>query len=63
MDTSDNAISTDKIGSKLFYEYMVHMAKDHGLSGVTVYHSIMGFGKAVLSEIRKEKMTTLKFLY
>jgi PII-like signaling protein len=38
------ASTTDKIGSKLLYEYLVHKAKDQGLSGVTVYRGIMGYG-------------------
>jgi uncharacterized protein len=38
------ASTTDKIDSKLFYEYIVHLAKDNGVSGVTVYRGIMGFG-------------------
>jgi PII-like signaling protein len=38
------ASTTDKIGSKLFYESVVHKAKDAGISGVTVYRGIMGYG-------------------
>jgi PII-like signaling protein len=38
------ASTTDKIGSKIFYEYIVHKAKDFGISGVTVYRGIMGYG-------------------
>ncbi len=38
------ASSTDKIGMKLLYEYLVHMAKENGISGVTVYRGIMGYG-------------------
>ncbi|MBA7518990.1 hypothetical protein ES705_11064 [subsurface metagenome] len=38
------ASSTDKIESKLLYEYIVHKAKEQGLSGVTVYRGIMGYG-------------------
>lgn len=40
------ASSTDKIGTKLFYEYVVHAAKDFGVSGVTVYRGIMGYGRS-----------------
>lgn len=36
--------STDKIGQKLLYEYIVEIAKDKGISGVTVYRGIMGYG-------------------
>jgi PII-like signaling protein len=36
--------STDKMGSKLLYEYIVHEAKKKGISGVTVYRGIMGYG-------------------
>jgi PII-like signaling protein len=63
METSDNAIlkiyasSTDKIGSKLFYEYIVHLAKDHGMAGVTVYRGIMGFGQS--SDINSSKFWEL----
>jgi uncharacterized protein len=52
MGTSGNAVlkiyasSTDRIGSKLLYEYIVHLAKDHGVSGVTVYRGIMGYGQS-----------------
>lgn len=38
------ASSTDKIGQKLLYEYIVELAKDKGISGVTVYRGIMGYG-------------------
>jgi PII-like signaling protein len=38
------ASTTDKIGSKLLYEFVVHKAKEEGLSGVTVYRGIMGYG-------------------
>ena len=50
MNTTEHSIlkiyasTTDKIGSKLFYEYIVHRAKDSGISGVTVYRGIMGYG-------------------
>jgi PII-like signaling protein len=63
MNTTDNAIlkiyasSTDRIGSKLFYEYLVHMAKDHGMSGATVYRGIMGFGQS--SDINSSKFWEL----
>ncbi|HEY4786451.1 MAG TPA: DUF190 domain-containing protein [Bacteroidales bacterium] len=50
METSENGIlkiyasSTDKIGFKLFYEHVVQLAKEKGISGVTVYRGIMGYG-------------------
>jgi PII-like signaling protein len=50
MKTSEDLIlkiyasTTDKIGTKLLYEHMVNLAKDKGISGVTVYRGIMGYG-------------------
>lgn len=50
MKSSGNSIlkiyasSTDRIGSRLFYVHMVHLAKEKGISGVTVYRGIMGYG-------------------
>src|SRR5512138_3861713 len=50
METKDQSAlkihisSTDKMGSKLLYEYIVHQAKNKGISGVTVYRGIMGYG-------------------
>jgi len=38
------ASTTDRIGSKLLYEHIVNLAKDKGISGVTVYRGIMGYG-------------------
>jgi uncharacterized protein len=38
------ASTTDRIGSKLLYEYIVELARDHKISGVTVYRGIMGYG-------------------
>lgn len=53
MKTTDNcsilkiyASSTDKVGTKLFYEHIVYLAKEKGISGVTVYRGIMGFGSS-----------------
>jgi hypothetical protein len=48
------ASTTDKIGSKLLYEYIVHKAKDAGITGVTVYRGIMGYGLS-------SKITSSKF--
>jgi uncharacterized protein len=38
------ASTTDRIGTKLFYEHIVELARDNGISGVTVYRGIMGYG-------------------
>jgi len=38
------ASNTDRIGSELLYEHVVYLAKDRGISGVTVYRGIMGYG-------------------
>lgn len=40
------ASTTDKIGMKLLYEHIVYLAKEQGISGVTVYRGIMGFGQS-----------------
>ena len=52
MDLSVNSIlriyasSTDKIGQELFYEYLVNLAKQRGITGATVYRGIMGYGES-----------------
>ena len=38
------ASNTDRIGSDLLYEHIVYLAKEKGISGVTVYRGIMGYG-------------------
>ncbi len=38
------ASTTDRIGSTLLYEYVVRLARENGISGVTVYKGIMGYG-------------------
>jgi len=38
------ASTTDRIVSKLLYEFIVELARDRGISGVTVYRGIMGYG-------------------
>ena len=38
------ASTTDRIGSKLLYQYLVEKAKEEGISGATVFRGIMGFG-------------------
>lgn len=49
------ASTTDKIGQKLLYEHLVHLAKDDGISGVTVYRGIMGYG------LSSQHISTSKF--
>jgi uncharacterized protein len=36
--------TTDKAGTGLLYEHIVYLAKSKGISGVTVYRGIMGYG-------------------
>lgn len=61
METSEYSIlkiyasSTDKLGTKLLYEYIVELAKEKGLSGATVYRGVMGFGQS------SKKISTSKF--
>ena len=38
--------STDKIGSEMVYEFIVHKAKKENIAGVTVFRGIMGYGKS-----------------
>lgn len=38
------ASSTDKIGPQLFYEKIVFLAREKGLTGATVFRGIMGYG-------------------
>jgi len=38
------ASNTDMIGHELFYEHVVYLAKEKGISGVTVFRGIMGYG-------------------
>ncbi len=40
------ASSTDKIGTKLLYDHVVNLAREKGISGVTVYRGIMGYGSS-----------------
>ena len=50
MNSSENSIlkiyasSTDHIGFELLYEHLVVLAKEKGITGVTVYRGIMGYG-------------------
>lgn len=38
------ASNTDMISHQLFYEHLVYLAREKGISGVTVYRGIMGYG-------------------
>jgi uncharacterized protein len=38
------ASTTDKMGSKLLYHYLVEKAKKQGINGATVFRGIMGYG-------------------
>lgn len=38
------ASTTDSVGSKLLYQYIVELARDTGIAGATVYRGIMGYG-------------------
>jgi PII-like signaling protein len=40
------ASTTDRLGHQLLYERLVYLAKEQGLSGVTVYRGIMGYGSS-----------------
>lgn len=63
MEKSNNSIlkiyasSTDRIGSKMLYEYIVHEARDYGITGATVYRGIMGYGSS--SQINSSKFWEL----
>ncbi len=52
METGDFSVlkiyasSTDKMGNKLLYEEIVYTARRNGISGITVYRGIMGFGQS-----------------
>jgi PII-like signaling protein len=41
-----HASTTDRIGSKVLYEYIVGLAMKQGIRGATVYRGIMGFGSS-----------------
>lgn len=40
------ASSTDKIGTRLLYDHIVSIAREKGVSGVTVFRGIMGYGSS-----------------
>jgi len=52
-----HASTTDRVGSKLLYEYIVELARESGISGATVYRGIMGYGAS--SKIHSSKFWEL----
>ncbi len=40
------ASTTDKVNNELLYEYIVYLAKEKNISGVTVYRGVMGYGES-----------------
>ena len=40
------ASTTDRIGSKALYQYLVEKAREKGISGATVFRGIMGYGSS-----------------
>ena len=63
MDQTEHSIlkiyasTTDRIESKLLYEHIVFSAKEYGISGVTVFRGVMGYGMS--SEISSSKFWEL----
>ena len=51
------ASSTDKVDSKLLYQYIVELAREKNISGATVYRGIMGYGQS--SEISSSRFWEL----
>ncbi|PID91993.1 MAG: hypothetical protein CSA96_05555 [Bacteroidetes bacterium] len=41
-----HASTTDKIGNKLLYQYVVEKAQEAGIAGATVQRGIMGYGSS-----------------
>ena len=41
-----HASTTDKIRSRLLYQYIVELGKEKGITGATVYRGIMGYGSS-----------------
>jgi len=52
-----HASTTDRIGSKLLYQYIVELARSSGITGATVYRGIMGYGAS--SKIHSSKFWEL----
>lgn len=40
------ASTTDKINNQMLYEFIVLKAREEGISGVTVFRGIMGYGSS-----------------
>lgn len=38
------ASTTDAVGTKPLYQYIIELARDSGIAGATVYRGIMGYG-------------------
>ena len=51
------ASTTDKIGTKLLYQYLVELAHRKGIAGSTVFRGIMGYGSS--SAIRSSRFWEL----
>ena len=51
------ASSTDRIKSKILYQYITELASKNEISGATVYRGIMGFGQS--SKISSSKFWEL----
>jgi PII-like signaling protein len=45
------ASTTDRIGSKLLYQYLVEQAKEKGISGATVFRASWDTGQAARSTL------------
>jgi PII-like signaling protein len=41
-----HASTTDRIGSKILYQYIVELAREEGIAGATVHRGIMGYGSS-----------------
>lgn len=52
-----HASTTDRIGTRLLYQYMVELARKKGITGATVYRGIMGYGSS--SKISSSKFWEL----
>lgn len=39
-----HASTTDRVGSRLLYQYIVELAREQGITGATVHRGIMGYG-------------------
>jgi PII-like signaling protein len=52
-----HASTTDRVGNKVLYEYIVELARKEGIEGATVYRGIMGYGSS--SKISSSKFWEL----